>query len=230
MPKDTTICKGNSVTLSIHISGGTGDTTSYKYTWDTSGSIIANTKNITTYPPYTTRFRCIVNDGCSSPDTGFVNVFIHPLYISFRDTTVCKGEKVTLKIVGHGGDSNYLFTLRPGNFHADSVTLVADSTIYFDILLEDKCSIIGNEAHLNLTVLPKPNNILNISPKEMEIGSGDIHFTALNTDADSFLWLFGDSASGKGMNQSHSYQTDGTFSPQLVSTINMVAAIPQMVK
>ena len=223
MPKDTTICQGTSVTLSAHIFGGNGDTASYKYTWDTSGSIIAKTKNIITYPPYTTRFRCIVNDGCSSPDTGFVNVFIHPLYLSLKDTSVCKGEKVTLKIVGHGGDSNYIYTWRPGNFHADSVTLIADSSIHFDILLDDKCSIVGHtifgyEAYLNFTVLPTPESNMKISPTSIEIGTGDIQFNALNTDADSFLWLFGDGIDGKGIKQTHTYQTDGTFSPRLIST------------
>ena len=224
LSNDTIICLGRSVLLGGHGSGGIGDTSKYLYQWDSGGAHVGVGATLAVaQAKKTTKYRCILNDGCSSADTGFVNVSVRPkLSVKANNVSVCKGDSVRIIAQGSGGDSltyNYTWDTAGYIISNRATTRVAPTiTHIFRCILKDNCSVDSAISNATVTVNPNPKSILNISPKELEIRTGEISFTALNTDADSFLWLFGDSTGGKGINQTHSYQTDGTFSPQLVST------------
>ena len=222
LSNDTIICLGRSVLLSALGSGGIGDTSKYIYQWDSGGIIFATRATTRVAPTNTTKYRCIINDGCSSADTGFVNVSVRSkLSVRANNVSVCKGDSVRIIAQGSGGDSiHYIYKWNNGAVVPNHIGIVValDSTRQFTVVLKDNCSLDSAIANATVTVNPNPKSILNISPKELEIRTGEIYFTALNTDADSFLWLFGDSTGGKGVNETHSYQTDGTFSPKLIST------------
>ena len=220
LPKDTVVCLGQSAMLSIvKALGGVGDTSKYIYQWDTGGIVISHSKTVSLTPSLSFKYRCILNDGCSSPDTDYVGVTVRTkLSVKANDVSACAGDSVKLIAQGTGGDSlNYRYKWNNGHIGA-TLSVALDSTKQFIVVLKDGCSVDSATAKATVIVNPHPKSILNISPQELEIRTGEIYFTALNTDADSFLWLFGDSTSGKGKNQIHSYQMDGTFSPRLVST------------
>lgn len=92
---NTTICEGNSVTLTA--SGGTN------YLW----SNLSSSSIINVSPSISTTYSVNVkdNNGCSANSSVLVNVIQHPVSSVSNDTSVCEGQSVTL--YASGGTSYY---------------------------------------------------------------------------------------------------------------------------
>ncbi|HLP32372.1 MAG TPA: gliding motility-associated C-terminal domain-containing protein [Bacteroidia bacterium] len=110
---DTTLCTGQSPTITLHTTATGGDSSNYRYLWkDAAGNILSSlsaqdtlqvaTDSTRTYTVYLT-------DGCTMlPDTANsaqVTITIRPpLQLSIvPDTIVCKGSPVTLTAQPSGG-------------------------------------------------------------------------------------------------------------------------------
>ncbi len=163
MPKDTSICKGITLSLLAKASGGTGN---FLYQWDSGGALLSNTYTLITQllaPSSTHQFRCILKDGCALPDTGFVKISVRPalsIQVS-KDTTVCYGSSPILHAIAHGGDStHYLFSWDSSNLILSSSNifvihnLSASYTHQFHCTLTDGCTSDTLNDSVAIKVLP----------------------------------------------------------------------------
>jgi gliding motility-associated-like protein len=65
---------------------------------------------------------------------------------------------------------------------------------------------------------PKPKAWFEPQPLVTTINDPEIHFSNQTTNGDSWLWDFGDNATGTSENPSHIYQNEGVFTVWLVAT------------
>jgi hypothetical protein len=112
MPKDTTVCEGNQVNLTVSTQGGIPGT--HIVNWDNGlGSGIS--KNITA-GSNTITYKAVLSDACINlKDSGFVTVNVRPM-IQFDSLTypeiICKNTPFQLNAFASGGDSTgYIFKL-----------------------------------------------------------------------------------------------------------------------
>jgi hypothetical protein len=122
---ETLICPGNSVTLNVIATGGTGV---YTYTWVSSPhdpSLVGqeNLQSITVTPLGNTKYEVYVNDGYIYVISE-VNIWIsEPLNVRFIDTldVICKGEYILLYPVVAGGCNvnSYQWSSYPEGFSSD---------------------------------------------------------------------------------------------------------------
>jgi hypothetical protein len=112
MPKDTTVCEGNLVNLTVSTQGGIPGTHIVK--WD-NGLGIGSSKTITTNAN-TITYKAVLSDACINlKDSGFVTINIRPeikidslVYPKFA----CKNTPFSLKAFASGGDSSgHIFKL-----------------------------------------------------------------------------------------------------------------------
>ncbi len=159
---DTLICKGQSVQLST--TGGS------RWQWSPAKSLndSALFKPIAT-PTVDTRYRIIISDssGCGDTDTDYVWVRVRkPLDIEapFTDSSICRGQFVTLYASGGGGDStNHTFTWyekRPtGDVEIGKATNSIQTTSTQDpktiyTVLTDNCTVKPDTQFYTLQTLP----------------------------------------------------------------------------
>ncbi|MBR4198765.1 MAG: S8 family peptidase [Bacteroidales bacterium] len=118
--RDTTICQGQSVTLTS--TGGTSKS------WNTG----ATTNSITVTPSTTTRYTVTSsqNGYCSTTDTVMVTVRSNISTTISRDTTICQGQSVTL--TSTGGTSRRWST----NSTSQSITVAPSSSTTYSVTVE----------------------------------------------------------------------------------------------
>jgi gliding motility-associated-like protein len=223
-PFDTTICRGNTVTLLGTPHGGSP--ANYTIQWDTGGVVISNRATTRVTPMGSSVFRAILSDGCSLADTAFDTVFVRPgLKIIVKDSAICLGDSVLLQGLFSGGDPlhhHIMWDTGGVVFSNRATTRVAPTrTTVYHVNLTDSCTITPATAAIKVTVNPQPRSILEINPTELMLGEGAISFKAKNTDADSFLWYFGDGQNAQGQQQSHTYSDTGAYQPKLISINNL---------
>lgn len=105
MPKDTLVCEGNDVTLSVSTVGGKPGESFV--TWSNSlgtglsKTITAGSSDVT--------YKAVLADGCTNPkDSGFVTVKVRPgikIDTLIYNTPVCKNTPFTIQAKASGGDS-----------------------------------------------------------------------------------------------------------------------------
>ena len=117
---DTTICQGQSVTLSS--TGGTSRR------WSNNST----SQNITVTPSSTTRYTvtCSQNGYCSTTDTVTVTVRPNISTTISRDTTICQGQSVTL--TSTGGTSRRW----SNNSTSQSITVAPSSSTTYTVTVE----------------------------------------------------------------------------------------------
>ncbi len=105
MPRDTTVCEGNIVTLTPVIKGGRTGTS--LVTWD-NGLGTGFTKSITT-TSLTVTYKAVLSDGCTNPkDSGYVKITVRPglkVDTILYSTPVCRNTIFKVNIKLSGGDS-----------------------------------------------------------------------------------------------------------------------------
>ncbi len=92
---DTTVCLGSSLRLAATVTGGD------VVRWiDESGGTIAESNNVEIAPVRTTRYRVLGmyqgNAGCADTADVLVTVVVPPIIGTIPDTTICRGESITL--------------------------------------------------------------------------------------------------------------------------------------
>ncbi|MCL2132756.1 MAG: gliding motility-associated C-terminal domain-containing protein, partial [Bacteroidales bacterium] len=172
----STICSGESSTLTANTSGGT--TTAMTYTWY-EGAIQLGTTTVNTYPlsaltataDYSVE---VVNDnGCSAPASP-VTVTVNPLpevSLLASPSTICSGESTTLTAnVSDGTTAAMTYTWYEGAIQLGTTTvntyplsaLTATADYSVTVLNSNDCS--GSATPVTVTVNPLPNVSLSASP------------------------------------------------------------------
>jgi len=159
----TTICSGNSATLTASGSGGT-----YEWFDAASGgtSLAANASFTTPFLTSTTTYyvQATVN-GCISPRTA-VTVTVNPIPAAptASGTTICNNTTATLTATAPGGTYNWYAAASGGNllFTGASFTtpfLTSSTTYYVDATSAEGCT--GSRTAVTVTVLPPTDPAFN---------------------------------------------------------------------
>lgn len=134
----THFCIGKTANLTANASGG--DTLKYKYTWNNSLGIGKNKNPVIND---TTFFKVTLTDACSVlPASDSLILFSYPpLQIQKpKDTIICIGSLVSLKVSGKGGiGSGFNFKWNTGE-NVASITKTPITPTYYIVKLSDACS------------------------------------------------------------------------------------------
>ncbi|MBL0047579.1 MAG: choice-of-anchor L domain-containing protein [Bacteroidetes bacterium] len=204
-------CPLTSAFISAQASGGAGY---YHYFWNNNAG---TTAAVTVAPTTTTPYFVTITDTCgnSAQDGVIVNLINYPpLYINvLNDTTVCKGEPVTLVAAGVGGHGPYSYSWSNGSW-LDSVYVVRSNF--------NKSYIVSVTDQCNYTV--KDTSAVYISIPEANFGYRfDSNFLVQLLDSSvknivSYAWKFGDNSTSTAYNPLHEYSEFGAHDVSLVVT------------
>lgn len=147
---DTTICRGNSVTLFANGIGGYQD--DYSFLWKN----ISHNDTIIVKPDFTTIYNVSLTDICTkSIDSTLITVTVRDslkLSVS-NDTTICIGQSVILTANGSGGDStNKQYTWDNGLPNGTSQIVSPTTTSKYRVILSDGCTVKNDTALINVIV------------------------------------------------------------------------------
>jgi gliding motility-associated-like protein len=125
---DTTVCKGNGVTLQASA------TTAGIYSW--SGGVTGSTSGVTVVPVSGTNYTVSFAAGncTATPQVIHVNVYQIPVPVMPPDTSLCKGQTVSLS-VGGGPYAAYTWS-GTASSTSSILTVTPDSTAYYIIRVQ----------------------------------------------------------------------------------------------
>lgn len=140
LSSNTTICAGQSVTLTA--TGNGGNNTSYVYTWDHG---LGNGSSKTVSPVSNTTYRVILSDGCTPvSDTAYVTVRVKPalkVNLSSSDTILCYRKPGLVYALGSGGDtSGYSYQWSHGAPLGNACNVSLSQSTMLKVTLTDACS------------------------------------------------------------------------------------------
>ena len=192
----TTVCSGQSVTLSY--TGGSGTT----FNWYTGGcgvSLAGSGNNLTVTPSGTTTYYGLWQNGCGQSACASVTITVidyptAPSSINATATTICSGEYVTLSHTGgSGSEFNWYSGSCGGTFVGSGETwLVAPTvtTTYYGRYT----SSCGNSACASITItvhyFPVPPSSVQASQSTICIGESTI-LSYTGGSGDVFNWYTG---------------------------------------
>jgi len=166
-PKDTTVCPGSDVTLSVEAMGG-----SLSYQWKKNGNDISGETRATYFIPSveqsnTGTYTCLVTGICGSPITSnpaYVVVNPNPVTgLNFtNDSTVCSGSTVRLVANGtYGSQFTYvwkkngtLLSQSGPELLLENIASTASGT--YTVQAKNECNLIAPEKSVKITVIAKP--------------------------------------------------------------------------
>ena len=149
--KDTLICKNDEVVLKSNATG--------RFTWSPKEDMInSNTKEPTVRPSRTTTFYVDINDdGCLNRDSVRVRVTDRVNLVMMRDTTICQGDKIQLKINSDAFRYSWLPSAEMGNANEKNpMVTTTSSTVYTVTAFLGGCSATG-EVKVAAVPYPKVN-------------------------------------------------------------------------
>ncbi len=208
----TTICIGQSATVSASASGGTG---TYSYQWD--NGITASSQNVS--PVVTTSYGVIVSDinGCSLPPQS-VTITVNPALISqaIGANPICAGDTTTISSTANGGNGGpYLYHWNTGS-NNQSIQVSPTITTTYTVTVNDNCGTPNSNASTTVVVNPLP--VVNFIPNPLT-GCEPLvaqFFDGSNTSAGSnYFWDLGDGSFSTQQNPSHLYPHPGSYSVSL---------------
>jgi hypothetical protein len=189
MPPSTTVCPGQSVTLTITGAGS--------YTWAPGNSLSATTGSVVTASPTVTTIYSVSTDGCGSPVTGTVEIAVSgdPPNIGLVDgpTTICSNATTGLSYsVANIPGTTYSWSVPPGAtitsspINTNSITMnmgTSSGSIIVNAL--NACGTATSIVTVNLA----PNPTITVTP-DQSICPGESAFLAAGGAA-TFTWMPG---------------------------------------
>jgi len=213
----STICYGQTETIEVVHSGGTGP---YSYLWNNN----ATTSSQTVSPLTTTTYQVIVTDtnGCTDIISDSVNV-TPPISVTMQSTEICEGASTILSpttVAGGGGLPSYPYTYTWNNSQTtSSITVNPTITTTYSLTVDDGCSN-DTTVSVNVTVNPLPDvgfiwdcsNLYYVHFEDTSsVSTGSIT---------SYSWDFGDPNSGAN-NTSSIQSPDHDFSDGFLGSANV---------
>ncbi|CAG5085921.1 PKD domain-containing protein [Parvicella tangerina] len=212
----TTICIGQSTTLTSLASGGVGG---YTYAWDNGG----NTQDINVTPAGSQAYCVVATDanGCNSP-ASCVNVNLNPplSVVALSDQSICEGDDAQINAIGSGGNGGpYTYTWDQGIGTGQNQTVSPAFTTIYTVSVSDGCTTPNATANVTITVNTIPNVSFNADNLD-GCAPVDVNFTETNVPAgSSCLWSFGDGgASTDCSNVNYSFENPGCWDVTLQVT------------
>jgi gliding motility-associated-like protein len=210
----TTICNGQSATISATVTGGSG---AISYTWSNSSST-ANSQTVS--PSATTTYTVFATDslGCTSAQQS-ITVTVNPLLsvtASASQPTVCAGGSSTLTAAATGGDGNYTYTWNPSLGAGNTVSPIVTTT--YTVTASDNCGSPAVTAQITVTVSPAPvvsvtaNNNSGCAPVCVDLS---VQSTG---SCSSLAWNFGDGNTSTNANPQNCFNIPGTYTVSVVCT------------
>ena len=211
---NTTICIGQSATLTAN---GAGGTPPYVYNWTPNGPIVS--------PLVTTVYTVTVTDAnncVSAPQN--VTVTVNPALsvIASKDDSICPGFSATINAVaagGNGGPYSYSWTWAGGTSNFQSINVTPTTTTTYYVTASDNCGTPIVMDSVTITVNP-----LAVVAMSSNIANGCeplcVNFTDASTIATGSIvgwtWNFGDgTALSTAQNPSHCYSSPGVYNVTL---------------
>jgi hypothetical protein len=166
-PKDTTVCPGSDVTLSVEATGG-----SLTYQWKKNGNDISGETRASYFIPSveqsnTGTYTCTVSGICGNPITSNpAYVVITPTPITglnfTNDSTVCSGSTIRLIANGiYGNQFTYiwkkngtLLSQTGPELLLENIASTASGT--YTVQAKNDCNLIAPEKSVKITVIAKP--------------------------------------------------------------------------
>jgi gliding motility-associated-like protein len=182
----TTLCNGNSATLTNTLTGGTPI---YTYTWNPGGLSGPGPKIVT--PATTTEYTVIGQDanGCIISNTITINV-LAPLSISGSSQTLCLGSNANLICTGTISPSlTYTWLPVAGSTSSITVPNTVVGVQSYTAIVSDGCSV--PTTTVVFTVSTSPNPIANISADSLVgLAPLTVNFSDAGSGGTSFNWNF----------------------------------------
>jgi len=211
----TSICSGQSSTLSANAAGGDGGP--YTFVWTPGGS--GQTINVT--PVTTTVYTVSVSDGCSPSVSTTVTVTVNPSPIIAFSTTPLSGcEPLTVTYTNlTPSAANCVWTINgvPFNSCVVTQTFPVQGTYNSFLTVTDVNGCSATSPTVVANVYPIPTAAFNANPTITDILNPSIVFN--NTSSvGSYSWNFGDGNTSNVSFPTHVYGDTGTYQIQLIVT------------
>lgn len=144
----TTICAGDTATLSASASGGNAP---YTFNWN-QGLGSGASKKVS--PAQTTTYQVIATDSTGCSDTTQVTITVHPkptTQLTANRTTICAGDTTMLMAMASGGKAPYTFTWNPNTLNGQNPIVNPTQTTTYAVTVTDAngCS---DTAQITITV------------------------------------------------------------------------------
>ncbi|MEK0420218.1 MAG: hypothetical protein RLZZ161_69 [Bacteroidota bacterium] len=237
LSNDTTICRGSQVALTAKLSGGKGS--GYTYNWAHGKT----TGTITETPGSGQWYTVTGSDNCSPIVKDSVRLDLLPaLSLSkFKDTTICDGQTVAVKLTATGGKTgSHNVSWSPGGQTGLNVILnpVGTGTTKYTAILSDACTLLNDTTTFNVTrLLPLSGSIIATPNAVCQGDSLTLTLTQTGGKTTGYIWTIdGMPVTWKklrtdpGFTQSYSYNlTDGCSAPFSASANVVVHPRPNAV-
>ncbi|MFM7903106.1 MAG: PKD domain-containing protein, partial [Bacteroidota bacterium] len=209
----TTICIGQSATISAIGAGGNGG---YVYTW--SNGFSNSSQNVS--PGTTTSFTVSVTDSLGCPGA-IANVAINvnpPLQLVITpNDTICEGQSSTIVALASGGDGgpyNYQWTGMTSTSPTQTVSPVA--TTSYTVSVTNGCTTPFATAISQVMVNPLPAVDFSLTPYEgcapLTVSFSNNSNAGVNPQ---YYWDFGDNSNSTSVSPTHTYTEPGIYGVSL---------------
>ncbi|MGQ9847515.1 MAG: PKD domain-containing protein, partial [Bacteroidales bacterium] len=219
------VCPGEEVQLTPIMMAGGGPP--YLITLE-DGTVV--TPPISIYPQQSGYYVLYVKDVCGSTAHDSVYITVHPLpLVQFNSDTVSGCEPLTVAFhpqVSSPGQS-YLWNFGDGSVNEISFDQNPVHTFEHDGLYDITLTITSSHGCVNsythqdmIRVYPTPDARFIFSPLVPSIVDPEVTFTNLSTDANTYVWSFGDGDSSNVQNPYHWYHHVGNYLVELIAINN----------
>lgn len=219
------ICPGKEVLLTPSMSAGGGPP--YLITLE-DGTVV--TPPVSIYPQQSGYYVLYVRDVCGSIAHDSVYITVHPLpLVQFSSDTVSGCEPLTVTFhpqVSSPGQS-YVWNFGDGSQSEISFDQNPVHTFNNDGLFDITLTITSSHGCVNtythhdmIRVYPTPDARFVFTPLVPSIIDPEVIFTNLSTDANMYIWSFGDGDSSNAQNPYHWYHHIGNYLVELIAITN----------
>ena len=209
---DAQICKG----VSTLLNGNAGNATSVSWTSLPSG-FTSNLLNPSVSPIDTTKY--ILNadlNGCKKTDTVVVNVIKTPSPNAGINDTICDGKSVTLNGNPDGG-SSFGWTSNPPGFVSSQASPILNPLATADYILFSGNGTCVSSDTVRVVVNTSPLADFSYLPADSSCNSYSIAFLNNSTNANAYVWEFGDGEISSDPLPVHTYLTQNIFQIRLTA-------------
>lgn len=216
----TTICQGNSTTISSSVSGNTGPVTIF---W--SNGLGSGNGPFSVSPSNTTIYTVTVTDACNNSITGYVPVVVNQLpTISLNPLSGVNCERVNLTFADNSGSNSgadFYWDFGDGYTSnlpspAHDYTQSGSYTITVSVTSPAGCVNSANTT-ANVTVYPPSKALFTAEAIDGTTISPSYNFTNNSLNSVTYSWNFGDGGTSTVLNPQHTYADKGEYLVSLVT-------------
>lgn len=216
---NSTICIGQSATLSATANGGSGGLT---LIWDNG---LPNGSPQTVSPLTTTTYSVYAEDanGCSTNPVQITVTVNPPLQVTaLSDQSICPGEFASITANasgGNGGPYTYVWNDGTNNLNGQTQNVSPAVTTVYTVTATDNCGTPAVTDAVTITVNPTP--AVSFSADDLQgCEPHSVNFTNTTNVADvgTCFWDFGDGTTSASCNPNHVYTSPGCYTVTLTVT------------